>query len=322
MKRYKLYKNVKPFHCNFEALLANIVLPLVIASYISYPVLYFLGTKSAIIFNIFLALGINYFHKGLKHYLPVFTNNVPVFRINFSWLFSSLVIFIVLFIVDFGFYLLVLYQKKNEFNIFHFYSWLVILFGLPLLYYLLKLCQYYFVKKYQDIEFINIILTINHDLDLFLAIKNIQFVNTANRKSSDIKITNNIRSYSQKGFMAMKTKSRHYYVNKEGFREMVQIPFNANTVLLSWFSYVENKYYAVETPFPFEKFIKEQKKKSMDTFKVFRGREIKLLYLHLYLHGGFKFFCNDIILIDSPENKDCQITEEDKRMKFGMTHLL
>lgn len=320
MKRYKVYKKVKPVYCNFEELLANIILPLVIASYISYPILYFLGTKSAIFFNVFLALSANYFHKDLKKYLPDFNNNDSVFTTGFFWFCSFLIIFTILLVADFGFYLLVLYQKNNEFNIFHFYSWLIILFGMPVLYYTLKLGQYYFTKKYQDFEFVNIVLAVNHDLNLFLAIDNIQFINTANRKSSDIKITNNIRSYSQKEFMAIKTKSRHYYLNKEGFREMVQIPFNANTVLLSWFSYVENKYYEVEIPFPFEKFIEEQKKCSIDKFKVFRGRETKPLYLHLYLNGGVKFFYKNVILIDSPENKEIKINEEDKKMKFGMMY--
>lgn len=318
MKRYKLYKKVKPVYCNFEELLTNIVLPLVIASYVSYPILYFFGTKSAIIFNVFLALIANYLHKGLKKYFQILNDNDLKFGINFSSFCSFLIIFSILLIADFGFYLLVLYQKNNEFNIFHFYSWLLILFGLPLLYYTLKLGQYYYVKRHQDLEFVNIFLAINHDLDLFLTISNIQFVNTVNRKSSDIKITNNIRSYSQKEFIAMKTKTRKYYANKEGFRELVQIPFNTNTVLLSWFSYVEDKYYSVEIPFPFEKFIKEQEKCSTNKFKVFRSRETNLLYVHLYLNGGIKFFYKNLILIDSPENQESPLNEENKKDFFDL----
>ena len=321
MKKYKLYKRVKPVNCNFEQLLANIVLPLVIASYISYPILYFLGTESAILFNAFLAIIANYLHKDLKKHLPLFNNSEPVFKPGLSRICSFLILFGILLIADFGFYLLVLYQKKNEFKIFHFYSWLVILFGMPLVYYILKFGHYYFIKKYQDFEFVNIVLAVNHDLDHLLSIHNIQFVNTVNRKSSDIKITSNIRSYSQKEFMTIKTKSRHYYVNKEGYREMVHIPFNANTVFLSWFYYVENKYYEIEIPFPFEKFIEEQEKCSIDKFKVFRGWETKPLYLHFYLNGGVKFFYKDVILIDSPENKEIMISEEDKNIKFGMTHI-
>lgn len=313
MKRYKLYKKVKPVYFSFEELLANIVLPLVIASYASYPILYFFGTKSTIIFNVLLALIANYFHKGLKKYFQILNNNNLGLSLNFSRFCSFLIIFIVLLISDFGFYLLALYQKNNEFNIFHFYCWLLILFGLPILYYALKTVQYYYVKRHQGLEFLNIVLAINHDLNFFLAINNIQFVNTVNRKSSDIKISNNIRSYTQKEFMAMKTKTRHYYANKEGFRELIQIPFNANILLLSWFSYVENKYYSIEIPFPFEKFIAEQGKCSTDKFKVFKSREINPLYLHVYLNGGVKFFFKDVILIDCQGNQESLLTEEDKK---------
>jgi hypothetical protein len=317
MKGYKLYKKVKPVYCDFEELLANIILPLAIASYVSYPILYFLGAKSTILFNVFLAVSANYFHKDLKKYFPSFKDNASVFRFVTTCIYPSLIIFIVLAIADFGFYLLVLYQKNNEFNLFYFYFWLIILFGMPLFYYILKVGQYYFTKKYQDLEFVNIVLAVNHDTDHFLAIHNIQFVNSVNKKSSDIKITNNIGLYSQKEFMTMKTKSRHYYLSKEGFREMVQIPVNANLVLLSWFCYVGKKYYEVEIPFPFEKFIEEQEKCSINKFKELRGRETKPLYLHLYLNGGVKFFYNDVILIDCPENKEQQISEEHKKMKFG-----
>ncbi|MCI9845703.1 hypothetical protein [Flavobacterium pectinovorum] len=167
MKKYKLYKKVKPVYCNLEQLLANIVLPLVIASYISYPILYFFSTKSAIIFNFFLAFIAILFHKSLKKYLFVLNNNDLGFRTIFYSFASFLIVFIVLSITDFGFYLLVVYQKENQFNVSHFYLWIIILFGLPLLYYILKLGQYYFVKKYQDYDFINIVLAVNHDLDLF-----------------------------------------------------------------------------------------------------------------------------------------------------------
>lgn len=318
MKKYKLYKEVKPVNFNFEELLSYIILPLVIASYVSYPVLYFLGTTATILFNIVLAFVATYSYKGLKRFIPLDYNYTIEFGSVLYPLVSFLIIFSALLIADFGFYLLVVYQKNNEFNIFYFYSWLVILFGLPLLYYTLKTVQYNYLIRYQNLEFVNIVLAINHDIDLFLSINNIQFVNTITNNSSDIKIASNIRSYSQKEFLAMKTKTRHYYANKEGFKEQVQIPFNANLLLLSWFSFVEDKYYSIEIPFPFEKFIIEQKKHSTDRFKVCRGRESDPLYLHLYPNGGFKFFYKDVIVIDSPENIEIQINEEDKRMKFGI----
>ncbi|PXY41326.1 hypothetical protein DMB65_07950 [Flavobacterium cheongpyeongense] len=315
MKKIRLYKKIEPVGGNFEQYLRYAILPLLVASYIFYPILYFLGTEAALFYNIILAFTAAYFYKGLRKFSSFLCINSSDQKIRS--LISFVVILIILLITNYGFYLLVLYQKNNEFSSINFYSWLVILFGIPLMYYSFKLAQYHYVKKQQDQAFVSIELVISYDLDLFLAIDTIHFVNTVNRKSSDIKITNNIRSYSQKEFMAMKTKSRYYYINKEGFRETVQIPFNANMFLLSWFSYVENKYYCIEIPFPFKKFIEEQEKCSIDKFKVFTGSETKPLYLHLYLNGGFKFFYKDVILIDCPENKEQQISEEHKKMKFG-----
>jgi hypothetical protein len=314
--KYKLYKKVEPLYLNFEKLLGNIILPLVIASYISYPVLYFFDIKIAILFNVFIALIANHFHKGLKNYLPVLQINNLKFGLNFSWFCYFIIILIVLLITNFGFYLLVLYQKNNEFNSYHFYFWFLILFGFPLLYYIIKSFQFYYIKKNHELDFADIVLAINHDSDFFLSIHNIQFLNTLNRKSSDIKITNNIRWYSQKEFISKKTKSRQYYANKEGFRELVQIPFNSNMLLLSWFSYVENKYYSIKIPFPFTKIIADQENSSADSFTAFRVKQILPLYLHFYLNGGIKFFYKDEIIIDYPFNNESEISEEDKKRFF------
>ncbi|MDR7212086.1 hypothetical protein [Flavobacterium piscis] len=316
MKTYKRYKKVEPVCFNFEALLSYIILPLGIASYISYPILYFLGTKATVIFNIILAFVATYFYKGLKRFITILNNNMDDLRFS-SVLFrfvSFLIILVVLLIANFGFYLLVVYQKNNEFNIFHFYSWLLILFGLPLLYYIQRLSYYYYVKSSQEIDFVNVILTIDFDLKLFVSIDNIQFVNTLNRKSSDIKIKNNIKYYSQKEFLALKTKNREYY-DKKGFRELVQIPLNANLLLLSWFSFAEGKYYTVEIPFLFEKLSVEEEKYLVNNLKV-RVKQTKTLQLHFYPNGGIKLFNRDKILIDCPDNKESSISEEYKKLNF------
>lgn len=321
MKRYKMYKKAEPVCLNFEELLSTIILPLVVVSYVSYPVMYFLGFVATVIFNTVVAFIAVRFHGGLKKFITIL--NVDREKDSFKWgcyqILSFLLIFTCLFIADFGFYLLVLYQKKNDFSIFLFCSWLLVLFGLPLVYYIFKSGQYYYRKKQQDVGFMNIILTINHDLDLFLAVENIQFVNAVNRNSSDIKIKNNVRYYTQKEFISTKTKNRQYYASKEGFRELVQIPLGTDTVLLSWFSYVENSYYSIEVPFPFPELMTETEKFPTEKFKVFR-KETKTLYLHFYLNGSVKFFYKDAILIDCPGNGEILISEEDKKMKFGMIY--
>lgn len=318
MKRYKLYKKIEPVSINFEKLLTGIILPLVVVSYISYPVLYFSGTKAMVLFNVIGALTANYYHKDFKSRILILnsTNNDSGYRLVFFRFISFLIVLMVLLIADFGFYLLVLYQKNNEFNIFYFYSWLLILFGLPLFYYSIKLTRYYYIKQRQAIDFVKVFLIINHDSELLLSINNVQFINTVNRKSSNINIKMNMRYYSQKEFIAMKTKTREYYANKHGFREPVQIPFNTNTLLLSWFSFVENKYYSIEIPFPFDQLIIDRGKHSTNDLKIFRGKVTKPLYLQFYPNGAVKLLYNDEILTDYPDNKEIPISEEDIQRIF------
>lgn len=314
MKGYKFYKKVEPVNYNIEELLSYIVLPLIIASYISYPVLYFLGVEVTIVFNIILAFLANYFYKGLKKFMPNFTINSKLEIINAGLQFVYfLIVLIVLMTANFGFYLLVNYQKNNEFNIYYFYLWVLILFGTPLIYFGIKFGMQYYEKQRQAIDFLKIFVTINHDAKLLLFIQNIQFINTHNRKSSDIHVKNNIRYYSYKEFLSIQTKTRNYYANKEGFREAVQIPFGTNLLLISWFSFDENKLYELKIPFPFEEIIKEPEKHCSDNLKIFRGKEVKQLHFNLYLKGGINVFFKNKTLLGYPENKGIVITEEYKK---------
>ena len=318
MKKYKLYKKVKPVYLNFEELLRYIILPLVIASYISYPILYFLGTGLTVVFNVFLAFITAYFYKGLNRSIFILSNKNNVeFQSVFFRFFSFLIVLTVLLIINFGFYLLVLYQKNNEFNTLHFYCWILIVFGLPILYYIKELSYYYYLKTSQTAEFINVILDINCDLKLFISIDNIQFVNRVNRNSSDIKIKNNVKHYSHKEFLAMNTKTRKYYANKESFRELVQIPLHADLLLLSWFSFVEDKYYSVKIPFSLVKNIGEKDESQSSDLKVC-SNEIRTLQLNVFNNGGIQLFDKHDIVIDCQESKESLISDEYKKMKFGL----
>lgn len=318
MEKYKFYKKVEPVTFNFEELLSYIILPLIIASYISYPILYFLGTGATVIFNVILAFIATYFYKGLQRSISILSNrnNIEFESVFFRFV-SFLIVLTVLLIANFGFYLLVLYQKNNEFNTLYFYCWLLIVFGLPLFYYIKKLSYHYYIKTYQTAEFITVILDINCDLKLFISIDNIQFVNRVNRNSSDIKIKNNIKHYSHKEFLAMNTKTRKYYANKKSFRELVQIPLHANLLILSWFSFVEDKYYSVKIPFSLVKDILKKDESQSSNLKVC-SNEIMTLQLNVFKNGGIQLFDNHDIVIDCPESSESLINDEYKKMKFGL----
>lgn len=312
MKKYKMYKKVEPVCFDFEELLSYIILPLVIASYISYPVLYFLGFKAAVLFNTILAFIATFHYKGLQKFLLLLKKSsevpsefVPIlFRILFF-----MVVLVVLSIANYGFYLLVLYQKTNQFDVYHFYIWILIFFGLPLLYYSYRLSHYFYHKNFQSAEFLNVILDITYDLEHFISIDNIQFVNTTNNVSSDIKITDKIEYYSQKEFLRRKTKTRKYYKNLDNFRELTQIPLNTNLLLLSWFSHNEKDYYQIEIPFPFDKLNIKEDKCSLNGTRFFRNKKTNPLYVNFYSNGSVKLFNNDVLLIDFPNSRQISIIE-------------
>jgi len=317
MKRYKLYKKVKPLSYDLEALLSYIILPLIIVSYISYPVLYFLGFKAFVVFNIMVSGIATFYYRKSKKVITIVRQDTEdtesgVFLVAFV---CFIIILIVLSVGNFGFYLLVLYQKTNQFNSYHFYSWLFILFGLPLLYCCQRLICYHYIRSFQNIQFFPIILDINYDLKLFITLDNIQFVNTVNRNSSNIKIKNAIKQYSQKEFLSKKTKTRQYYTNTENFRELVQIPINTDLILLSWFSHTENKYYSLEIPFPFQEPCMEKVDFLANNSKA-AVKQTTTIQFYFYQNGGVKLFDQDMLLIDRPYNEERAVSEEYKRLNF------
>lgn len=318
MKKYKLYKKVQPVYVNGEELLRYIILPLIIITYISYPILYFFGITATIVYNVSIAVTVVYFKRKMDRLLNILQINFQIAHLQSIVVRCSMFVMIltVLVITDFGFYILVLYQKNNQFNLVHFYCWLLLLFGLPLVYYTIRSARYHYIKNQQDQDYTTILLHVNYELDNFVSIENIQFVNSLNRKSSNIRINKNIRVYSQKEFVTKKSKTRNHYINSNGVREVVHIPSSSNLFLLSWFSLTEDKYYDIEMPFSLEKRIKMNRKPATNNLSVVRGRELKMLQLKIYKNGGMKLFTKDEVLIDCSENKYSESDEECKNVKF------
>ncbi|PJJ08628.1 hypothetical protein CLU83_1914 [Flavobacterium sp. 1] len=323
MKKYKFYKKIEPVYFDSKEFICYLFFPIMLASCISYPILYLLDVKATIIFNVILALVANFFYNGLKNATPNGSNgnngnnSLGVLSIFFEiiYYFSTfLTVFIVLFITDFGFYLLVVYQKTNQFNPLYFYLWLFTLFGLPVLYFAIKISNYYYIKWRQAVAYVTLILDVKHDLELICCVDNIQFVNTLNRKSSNFKINNYLDYYSPQTIEVM---DKIYYTNKAVFRELVQIPFDTDMLLITWFSFVEDKCYSAEIPFPFKKLKIEQEKYPESKLRMLRGKETKPLLLHIYLNGGIKLFNKEgVLLIDSANNKEVPISKEDKEIKL------
>src|SRR6187402_97717 len=124
MKNFSSYKKTNDVY--FSGELAFPVTLALIASAISYGLLYFLGVAIAVLFNVFISW-CSYFY--LYYYGKSNTG------ITFNFLKGVVLILVVLLFVDYGVYALAVYQKTGLFNEFYFQLWASILFGTPLLYY-------------------------------------------------------------------------------------------------------------------------------------------------------------------------------------------
>lgn len=114
----------------------------------------------------------------------------------------------------------------------------------------------------------------------------------------------------------MNDSDRNYYLEKDVFSNTIHMPFDADCLFMSWYSIIEDKYYDIEVPFPFEKLVIEQEKYPTDVSAVLRGKKTKRLNLHIHANGGVRLFNSDMVLINLAENFPSVITDEVRNNKI------
>ncbi|WP_231131606.1 tetratricopeptide repeat protein [Flavobacterium hydrophilum] len=306
MKNYSFYKKTEEVYISSE--FAFPIAVIVMASLISYGLLYFFGIVVAVLFNIIISfIGNFYFY----YYGKSSTNITLDFLIRVA-LTSGFFLF-----VDYGVYALVNYQKTGVFNKLYFYIWLAVTLGVPVLYYIFQYSRFYFKETTNAVTYLKVSLTVHHDRELLTVIDSIQFVNSSNRTMSDIKLEKPLCFYSDKELEKMESdNSRNHYLEEDIFYSRINMPFEADMLFMSWYSIIEDKYYDIEVPFPFEKLVIEQEKYPTDVSAVLRGKKSKPLNLHIHTNGGIRLFNDDMVLIDLPESIPTAISEEERNKKI------
>jgi tetratricopeptide (TPR) repeat protein len=305
-ENYSFYKKTEEVYISSE--IAFPIALMLIASFITYGLLYFFGITVAILFNVFISW-CSYFY--LYYYGKSNT------RITFDFLIGVMLILGLLLFVDYGVYALFVYQKTGVFKKLYFFLWLSVLLGFPVLYYVFKYTRYYFKEKSMAETYFKVSLTVHHDRELLTVIDSIQFVNTSNRTMSDIKLEKPLCFYSEEELLKMENdNSIHYNLEKDVFYSRINMPFGSHTLFMSWYSIIEDKYYDIELPFPFEKLVIEQEKYPTNVSEILRGKKSKPLNLHIHANGGIRLFNTDEVLIDLPESIPTAISEEQKNKKI------
>lgn len=305
MKNYRTYQKTNPIY--FGGDFAFPIALIVISALITYGLFYFFGAPTALFFNVFISWCCYYF----MYYFGKSSTSI-----TFEFLIGVACILGVLLFVDYGVYTLVVYQKTGMFNKLYFQLWLGILLGTPIAYYAFLHVRYYLAEKSMAVEYLKVFLKVHHDRELLTCIDTIQFVNTARHTMSDIKLEKPNCFYSEAELNKMDSDNRNYYLRKNVFSEMIHLPFDTDTLFMSWYSVIEDKYYDIELPFPFEKLVIEQEKYPTNVSAVLRGKKTKKLNLHLHENGKIRLFNEDEVLIDLQESISTVISEEQRNEKI------
>lgn len=310
MKNYSSYKDTEEVYFSTE--MSFLIVPVLIAAVITYVLLTFFGIEIAVLFNVFIAFCANlYFYSYGKSYVDV----------PFSLLISTGLTSCLLLFGDYGVYALVLYQNTGIFNALYFKIWLAVLLGSPVLYYAFQYGCYYLEVRANAVKYVKLQLKVHHDRELFIVLDAIQFVNSSKKTMSDIKLEKPQRFYSKDELSKLRQEDvLHHYLEMKVFNSGVHMPVGSDFLYISWYSIIEDKYYDIELPFPFEKLTIEQEKYPTDVPAVLRGRKTKPLYQHLQIHtnGRIRFFNDDLVLIDHPQSSPTPITEEERNNKIAL----
>lgn len=308
MKNYSIYKKTTPVYFSGE-----IAYPLgfvLLASIVSYGLFYIFGVGLAIAFNIVVSFCV---------YFYLFYYGKSNTKITLAFVIGFLLILSVLLFVDYGVYLLVLYQKTGVFNDLYFQMWLATLLGIPAFYYGFQYGRYYFLEWRMAENYLRVSLDIDYDRELLTYIDAIEFANTSKHRRSNIKLDRPPCFYSETELAEMEScRVRNYNLEKSAFSETIHIPFAANRLKLSWYSLIEDEYYDIELDFPFEKLILEKQKYPTNVMSALRGKKTKPLTLHIYIKGGVRIFNSDTILIDHSKSSPIYIAETERHKKIAL----
>jgi tetratricopeptide (TPR) repeat protein len=305
-KKFKIYSKTEEVY--FDTELFFLLIPAVAACVITYFVLYFLGTIPAILFNVFIAFSANFF---------VYAYGSTHVKKTLSFLISTLVTSCVLFFFDYGVYTLVTYQKTGAFNKIYFLVWILILIGVPVLYYIRQYSRYYYKERSMALTYLKVFLRVHHDRELLMVIDNIQFVNLSNKTMSNISLEKPPPFYSEEElFRYRDDMDIEAYLNRDIFHQRIEMPMESNWLFMSWYSITEDRYYDIEVPFPFEKLVIEQEKYPANVSPVLRGKKTKPLHLHIHANGGIRIFNEDSVVIDIPKSTPTDISAEERKRKI------
>jgi len=204
---------------------------------------------------------------------------------------SFLVAFLILLFLNYGVYFVVTFIKSGVFYKSGFYIWLSIFVVLAA-----SLVVAYVVEDYlklaKESKYVDSYLTVSYQNRMPLYFDEIKFENSSTKSETIIEFDNKL----DEEYFYRKDPAEKYpdYVE---IRKSLSIPVGTDRVYMSWYSFVEDKYYKDVFPFDYSKFadnIKDAYAPSFGNYleKMFpflRKKKISHVYMRFYLNGEVDF---------------------------------
>jgi len=194
--------------------------------------------------------------------------------------------------LSYGPYLGVDYIKTGYLKTDGFYLWCFFVAGIPVTGIVMKIVKIY-TKLLKDSKAVECRLSISHRMDMPIYIDQLVFENSVNKMKSDFDIPNRMIEDEKWGVEIKKYYNKSIiFIDVSGYF----IPKSSDRINMSWYAFVEDKYYCDVFPFNYAKFIKDDQNDSRKKHflqKIFPHLRRQLshnIHLHYKINGDVDLY--------------------------------
>ncbi len=181
---------------------------------------------------------------------------------------------------NYGIEILIQHNSAKAYNKTHAIIWLAVVAGTPVLCFLYSTSQT-LVNHVGEINTALALVNVAHDAELPLYLTEIKFINSKNKAESHIKINDkDMKAFKQDEDEKIDLEQEQKLLNQDLFSERSELPIGSDQLVLSWYSFVENKYYTGTYPLSYENF-----NLKTTSFPMFGQTQLQPIYIKLKLDG-------------------------------------
>lgn len=233
-----------------------IVVPLVLLALIQGAIILHHGIKGGVIFSVFVSILATFLWHLFLAWAEGQKPNGALFDRPLLPFIEVLITFIIclsaMAILSFGIYYLVEFHKTGLLNKPVFFTWLAVLILPPTTYYGIKWGKEYFKEKDRFENYIVLSLKIFHYNDYPLYVDQVKFVNTDSGKETMIEPENKGIYYNREALEKMELSEKIDVTDHIIYDKRVEIPLGTDEVVISFYSFSEDRYYSDTFSYSFD----------------------------------------------------------------------